>query len=48
MAALAIQVVLMQQAGGGGKRKRKRRNAINSHTLESLRKEFIAGTNKYN
>ena len=43
MAALAIQVVLMQQGAGGGGKKRKRRNTIDSEAMERLKEEFIAG-----
>ena len=43
VAALAIQVVLMQQGAGGGGKKRKRRNTIDSEAMERLKEEFIAG-----
>lgn len=43
VAALAIQVVLMQQGAGGGGKKRKRRNTIDSEAIERLKEEFIAG-----
>ena len=43
MAALAIQVVLMQQGAGGGGKKRKRRDTIDFEAMEILKEEFIAG-----